>query len=71
MKKKKRVVAPSSLPTRISLWPTIVIYLLLEKLQATGVVQGIVYTLLALWWIGAFASMYHEERRDAPGFGDL
>ena len=71
MKKKKRVVAPSSLPTRIPLWPTIVIYLLLEKLQATGLVQGIVYTLLALWWIGAIASMYHEERRDVPGFGDL
>lgn len=70
MKKKKRVVAPSSLPTRIPLWPTIVIYLLLEKLQATGVVQGIVYTLLALWWIGAFASMYHEERHDVYGFGD-
>ena len=71
MKKKKHVVAPSSLPTRISLWPTIVIYLLLEKLQATDLVKGIVYTLLALWWIGAFVSMYHEERRDVPGFGDF
>ena len=71
MKKKKRVVAPSSLPTRIPLWPTIVIYLLLEKLQATGLVQGIVYTLLALWWIYAIVSLNEEERRDVPGFGDL
>ena len=71
MKKKKRVVAPSSLPTRIPLWPTIVLYLLLEHLQASGLVQGIVYTLLALWWIGALTSMYGEDRRDVPGFGEL
>ena len=71
MKKKKRVVAPSSLPTRISLWPTIVIYLLLEKLQATGVVQGIVYTLLVVWWILVIYNSNREESRDVPGFGDI
>ena len=71
MKKKKRVVAPSSLPTRIPLWPTIVIYLLLEKLQATGVVQGIVYTLLVIWWVVAIYNSNREESRDVPGFGDI
>jgi len=71
MKKKKRVIAYSSLPTRLPMWPTIVLYLLLEHLQASGLVQGIVYTLLALWWIGALASMHGEDRRDVPGFGEL
>ena len=71
MKKKKRVVAPSSLPTRIPLWPTIVIYLLLEKLQATGLVQGIVYTLLVVWWILVIYNSNREESRDVPGFGDI
>lgn len=71
MKKKKRVVALSSLPTRIPLWPTIVIYLLLEKLQATGLVQGIVYTLLVIWWVVAIYNLNREESRDVPGFGDI
>ena len=71
MKKKKRVVAPSSLPTRIPLWPTIVIYLLLEKLQATDLVKGVVYTLLVIWWVVAIYNLNREESRDVPGFGDI
>ena len=71
MKKKKRVIAPSSLPARIPLWPTIVIYLLLEKLQATDLVKGVVYTLLVIWWVVAIYNSNREESRDVPGFGDI
>ena len=71
MKQKKRVIAPSSLPTKIPLWPTIVLYLLLEHQQASGVVQGVVYTLLALWWVEAIYNSNREETRDVPGFGDI
>ena len=71
MKQKKRVIAPSSLPTKIPLWPTIVLYLLLEHQQASGVVQGVVYTLLAIWWVVAIYNSNREETRDVPGFGDI
>ena len=71
MKQKKRVIAPSSLPTKIPLWPTIVLYLLLEHQQASGVEQGVVYTLLALWWVVAIYNSNREETRDVPGFGDI
>ena len=71
MKQKKRVIAPSSLPTKIPLWPTIVLYLLLEHQQASDVVQGVVYTLLAIWWVVAIYNSNREETRDVPGFGDI
>ena len=71
MKKKKRVVAPSSLPMKLPLWQTIILYLLLEQQGASGVAQGVVYTLLVLWLILAIYSSNREESRDVPGFGDI
>lgn len=71
MKQKKRVIAPSSLPTKIPLWPTIVLYLLLEQQSATDLVKGVVYTLLVIWWVVAIYNLNREESRDVPGFGDI
>ena len=71
MKQKKRVIAPSSLPTKIPLWPTIVLYLLLEQQSATDLVKGVVYTLLVIWWVVAIYNSNREESRDVPGFGDF
>lgn len=71
MKQKKRVIAPSSLPMKIPLWPTIVLYLLLEQQSATDLVKGVVYTLLVIWWAVAIYNWNREESRDVPGFGDI
>ena len=71
MKQKKRVIAPSSLPTKIPLGPTIVLYLLLEQQSATDLVKGVVYTLLVIWWVVAIYNLNREESRDVPGFGDI
>ena len=71
MKQKKRVVAPSSLPTKLPLWQTIILYLLLEQQGASGVAQGVVYTLLVIWWAVAIYNSNREESRDVPGFGDI
>ena len=71
MKQKKRVIALSSLRTKLPFWPTIIMYLLLEQQGASGVVQGVVYTLLGLWWILAIYNSNREESCDVPGFGDI
>lgn len=66
----RRVIAKSSLPTKIPLWQTIALYLLMEQQGATDLVSGIAYTVMALWWFNAIYDAYHEISRDVPGFGD-
>lgn len=48
--KKLKVFKYSYFPARLPLFDTIVIYLLLDKLQVSQLVWGIVGTIVILWW---------------------
>jgi hypothetical protein len=54
----KKEIHPKYLPTRIKFTPFIVIWLLLERFNATDFVYGFFYCLVALYIIGMTISLY-------------
>lgn len=59
-----KVVCPKYLPPRLPLGWTIIVWLLMDRLQASGICQGVVYTLLSLWWVAtiwAFTTCRYME----------
>jgi len=56
-----KVIARKNLPVRLPLFPTITLWLLLDKLQSPGYVWGIVGTLMALIWIAAIFMIIKEK----------
>lgn len=63
------VIKPSSLPSRLPISFGLLVYLVMEHFHAAGWVQGIVWTLYALLFIGAAICIWNETHVDAPGFG--
>lgn len=69
--KPRRVIDASCLPLRMPLLPSIVLWLLLDRLQAPGFVWGIVGTIMALLWISwVCCKLGYEESVKPAGFGE-
>jgi hypothetical protein len=62
--KKRLVISVNNLPLQMPVYQTIVVYLLLDKLQASGLLTGIVYTFLALWWIVVIVAKVADRQVD-------
>lgn len=67
---RRRVVGHSSLPVRLPLWPGLVLWLFLDRLQANGIAWGIVGTLWGLWFLMALTEWLKTDEHDLPGYGD-
>ena len=59
---KSKWIHPSNIPLKLPLTPSIVLWLLLDRLQAAGWVQGVAYTILGILWIGAIIAIFNSER---------
>lgn len=57
------VISRRSLPVTPPLWPSVTTWLLLDRLDAPGVVRGIVYTLLAAWWAVSLTALAMQRPR--------
>lgn len=57
----RRVLDPSQIPTRPPVLLSAVIWLLLDRFDASGFVRGAVAVLVALIWFSYFLS-WHAER---------
>ncbi len=60
--KKSKWIHPSNMPLRLPVTSSVVLYLLLDKLQAAGWVQGVAYTIMGLIWIVAVVAIFNSER---------
>lgn len=59
--KKTKVIHPENLPTRAPLWSSVVMWLLLDRLQPPGWWWGVVGTVFALFWISWGVSFFYGE----------
>lgn len=60
--KRRKVISRSFLPTRgVPTIPTIVYWLLLERLGAPGWVWGVVGTLVVVLWAGCLWDIFSSE----------
>jgi hypothetical protein len=58
---KRKVIATKNQPTTLPLTQTACVYLLMDHFHASNLIQGIVWTLFALLWIGAIILICNEE----------
>jgi hypothetical protein len=62
--KKIQVIKRSNLPAKPPYALTTIAYLLMDKFQASGMVQGAVWTLIILLWIAVIYSMFTCDEVD-------
>lgn len=62
--KKIKVIPNKIMPTRLPIWPTCVVYLLMDKFNAVGWVWGAVGVLWLIVWIVAIARLLNEQEID-------
>lgn len=67
---KRNVISRRCLPTRLPLMETILMWLVLDYTHAAGWVQGVLWTLVALLWIGAALVLLDQDQKPLPGFGE-
>lgn len=65
----RRTVAPACLPMKMPLYPTLVWFLLLDRLAAPGWVWGVMGAVLAAVWVGWIHHMCCDAWVDLPGLG--
>ena len=58
---KKFVINSKNLPSRPLTQPTIIAFMAIEIWSLGEIWQGVIYTMLALLWIGYFAAEFHTE----------
>lgn len=61
--KKQKVISPKSLPARLPIWQTAVVWLLLDRFHAPGWVQGAVWMLIGVFWVLSAVSVFYLETR--------
>jgi hypothetical protein len=64
------VIPHSALPTRPPVLFTVMVWLLIDRLDPAGWVIGMVWTLVVLLWCHALHRMGQEASKPLPGFGD-
>jgi len=57
----EKVKVICNLPTKLPIQPTIVLGLLLDRLNANGVVWGVCITIMAIWWVFAIVIKRTEK----------
>ncbi len=60
----QKKISPQNLPTRLPVYMSIVVWMLLDRLQAGQMACGIVYTLLGVVWAVSIYSLAKEEHRN-------
>jgi hypothetical protein len=58
---KTRKIAPGNLPSKMPLWPCLIIYLLLDKFDPAGWVWGAVGLFCVMWIVGSTISAFQED----------
>lgn len=56
-----KVVHPGQLPPKSPLPITALMWLLFDRLEASGWAWGVLITLLAIWWVGWFLTVVNAE----------
>ncbi len=64
MAEKKQVLARSSIGAGLPIFSTAVVWLLLDRLHASDLVSGVVYTVVALVWLGCIHRLVTEKSVD-------
>ena len=64
MKKKNKVISCNNLPTKLPVFQTLTCWLVLEKLNASLFLYGVVSTILIIAWIGSIFGIVNEEKID-------
>jgi len=57
-------ISAKNLPTKLPVGITVLIWLMLDKMNASDLTYGIAYTLVVMAWIGAIYKMYNRETVD-------
>jgi len=58
MSKKTFVWSKQTLPPRLPITSTAVVWLLLDYTNAVGWVQGVIWTLVGIWWIAVVVALF-------------
>jgi len=61
---KPRRIKVANLPPRFPAWPTAIIALVLDRFHVPGMLEGAVWTLVALWWVAALVAVWQYEPVD-------
>ena len=64
------VIKASSLPPKLPLQLAAVIWLLLDRFDASGWAFGVMWTLVAILFIVVLARLRRAQFKDVPGFGE-
>lgn len=59
-----KVVSPKNEATKLPLWSTLILWLVLDKTQPSQWVWGAVATIVVLIWIAAIIAMVKQEYTD-------
>jgi len=62
--KEKKVVSRENLPTNLPIRFTILIWLLLDRLQVSQLVWGVGLSLIFLVWVGAIVNLTRAKQFD-------
>ena len=60
--KKSKWIHPKNVPLKLPVTSSVVLYLLLDKLQVAGWVQGVAWTVMSLIWLGVVVAIFNSER---------
>ena len=67
----KKVISESNLPSRIPFKTVLIYMLLLDRFGASGIVWGVVMTLVGLWFFGAAHKKSKENQVDTMNHEDI
>lgn len=56
-----KVIDQKNLPVKLPVFPTATAWLLLDRFQAPGWVQGCVYTLFGLIWLASIIAVWKQQ----------
>ncbi len=59
---KKRVISPKNLPSKIPVYQALIVYLMLDKLNAADWVWGVMGTIMAVVIIGSLIEINKETK---------
>jgi len=62
--KKTKTIKRANLPAKPPFGMTVLAYLLMDKFQVGGIVQGVVWTLVVLLWIALIVAIWNEDDID-------
>lgn len=62
--KNRKVIASRNLPSRLPLWPTLTLWLFLDRIAAPVGVYYAVFIFLAIVWLASIANMSTQQQVD-------